>query len=125
MATAARNLLPYDLQGKLRLLRETLKGHHGNVIVVLKSELAKELARGLANHLAHKLSESDKQKISMDFKSYVEGGSLYLRLDKQEAYRGNLVLGEEDAIRVRVMFNLRRASPAAMKEACRNTGFIP
>lgn len=82
------------------ITREVTEGYHGNPIIILEA-FVKQKRR--SEDLFSRLNEVELQEIlaSLD-KRMDDDCNLYLRLDKQEAYLGNLKLTtNDDAIAVR------------------------
>ncbi len=104
---ALKALLPDSLKDRQLFTRRYLEGHHRNPIVTFEARLTQ--ARDVDEFTTcffRKLSKSEKLRIERDLKLYSDAdGNLYIRIDKQQAFRGILELGEEDPIRVRLKFN--------------------
>lgn len=94
-------LLPEDVEVR----QKRAKGHHGNPIYVLSAMIRK---RGLLHEFQRRLMAGlragEKEKLIWAAAERVgEDCCLYLRFDKQLAYKGELVLTEGgDAIHVRL-----------------------
>jgi hypothetical protein len=100
---AILSLAPPQHRSCLRLKREKLKGHHGNPIHLIKFRVSNaELVNAIVHHLASSFPERVKQRLNSNLDTHLDGASLYLRLDKQQAYRGKLELGDDDPIRVKI-----------------------
>jgi RNA binding exosome subunit len=82
------------------ITREVTEGYHGNPIIILEA-FVKEKRR--SKDLFSKLSEVDLQEILVSLDRRMDDDcNLYLRLDKQEAYLGNLKMTtSDDAIAIR------------------------
>jgi hypothetical protein len=118
---AIRNLFPRELREKLSFKKNRLKGHFGNPIVSVEAKIIeRELIEGFLKSLVKRLSKEDKKLLSDRINLHVHSGSLYIRLDKQAAYLGEIKLREADPIRVRVKF--KRSS--VILEACRKMGLV-
>ncbi len=94
-------LLPEDVEVR----RRRTKGHHGNPISVLSAMIRKRgLLREFQRRLMAGLCAGEKEKlVEVAVERVGEDCRLYLRFDKQLAYRGGLVLTEGgDAIHVRL-----------------------
>jgi RNA binding exosome subunit len=95
----------YDLPFNEKML----KGHYGNPIIIIRSRIKrKKLIEAFLENLSALLTELDKQNITQGSNSSTEEDSLYLRFDKQSAFKGKLKLSNPDPIHVRIKF--RRAS---------------
>ena len=104
--TVLTRLIPDTLKGRQLFTRRYLQGHYGNPIITFEARLTKtsEIDEFTTFFLSQ-LSEKDKLAIQRDLRLYSDAdGNLYIRIDKQQAFRGIVQLGEEDSIRVRMKF---------------------
>jgi RNA binding exosome subunit len=100
---ALRKLL---LDISLPFTRRYLEGHHGNPIVKVDAKLSHKDAVKFATSLIQLLSRSERLQIQRDLALHIDSeGNLYIRLNKQKLFLGEVRLGEEDPIRVRIKFN--------------------
>jgi RNA binding exosome subunit len=104
---ALTNVLPEEIRAELEdsLSVSMLEGHYGNPIFVLKVKIEKpELAEALLKHLLAALPPGDLLALERTLRHRLDpSGHLYLRLDKQRAYLGEVrVYDGDDVIRVRV-----------------------
>ena len=101
--TAARNLLPATELENIIFRKSSLRGHHGNPITLFETEIKdKEILSAVVENPSRSLSPLDKEKLLREANLRLEKGSLYLRFDKQAAFRGEFKLGVSDPIRVRL-----------------------
>jgi RNA binding exosome subunit len=107
---ALRTYLPEDFEVE----RATSEGHHGDRILVFSTrvENADEMRHVLSK--VAELPESDNLLDEFD-ERVDENCSLFLRLDKQAAYRGEAELGEGITFRAKV-----EAYPAEKEAAVEN-----
>ena len=100
-------LLPESIKRKEIFSRRYMQGHHGNPIVTLNAKINRPAeVEQFRAHFTQLLPRSEKLMIERNLESYSdEEGNLYIRLDKQQAFRGVFRLGDEDPIRVRLKFN--------------------
>ncbi|MFD1589025.1 RNA-binding protein [Halorientalis brevis] len=107
---ALRTFLPEDFE----IQRATSEGHHGDRIVVLSTrvERADEM-----RHVLDRLSDLDTaSQLAAELDDRVdENCSLFLRLDKQAAFNGDVRLGEGLTVRAKV-----EAYPATKEAAVEN-----
>lgn len=107
---ALRTFLPEDFE----IDRATSEGHHGDRIVVLSTrvERADEM-----RHVLDRLSDLDTaSQLAAELDDRVdENCSLFLRLDKQPAFNGDVRLGEGITFRAKV-----EAYPATKEAAVEN-----
>ena len=99
---AVRNLFPEDA-GEFRLKRQRLSGYHKDPIALITTRIRKR--RGAVRtfrYIIGLLSPLDRQRVLDELEDRVdESGNLYIRLDKQKAFRGEGALQEIDSIRLK------------------------
>lgn len=110
--TACRNVLPVDYAEEITFERRNLLGHYRNPITLLRARIKKkQVLEAFIKNLAGSLSDVEKTYLSSDVSRRIDdGGALYLRLDKQEAFLGRMKLGSVDPIRVTVKLLRSRKS---------------
>jgi len=104
--TVLTRLIPDTLKGRQLFTRRYIQGHYGNPIVTFEARLTKpsEIDE-FATFFLSQLSNRDKLAIQRDLRLHSDDdGNLYIRIDKQQTFRGIVQLGEEDPIRVRMKF---------------------
>jgi RNA binding exosome subunit len=102
---AIRNLLPEESRD-IWLMKKTLKGHHGDPIMILTGKTRRKGATGILWNVVQKLSSLDHQRLLDETEERLDdGGNLYIRLDKQNAYLGKFRLFETDPVKMK--FRLR------------------
>ena len=99
-------LIPDTLKGRQLFTRQYLQGHYGNPIITFEARLTKQsVVDEFATFFLNQLSNKDKLVIQRDLRLCSDAeGNLYIRIDKQQIFRGFVQLGEEDPIRVRMKF---------------------
>jgi len=104
---ALRLILPDSLRGREIFTRRYMEGHHGNPIVRFEANLTRTQEVGeFANYLMERLAKNEKLLIERELDAHTdEDSNLFIRLDKQQAFRGLVELGEEDPIRLRLKFS--------------------
>ena len=104
---ALRFIIPESLKGREIFTRKYMQGHHGNPIVTFEAKLTKhQEVDQFIDHFTKQLSKTEKLLIKRDLDVHSDDeGNLYIRLDKQQAFRGEVQLGDEDPIRVRLKFS--------------------
>ncbi|MGA2627067.1 MAG: RNA-binding domain-containing protein [Candidatus Bathyarchaeia archaeon] len=104
--TAVTRLIPDTLKGRQLFTRQYLQGHYGNPIITFEARLTKQsVVDEFATFFLNQLSNKDKLVIQRDLRLCSDAeGNLYIRIDKQQIFRGFVQLGEEDPIRVRMKF---------------------
>jgi len=104
---ALRFLLPDSLKAGEVFTRRYVQGHHGNPIVTFEARLTKpQQVDEFALRLTRQLAKREKLLIQRNLDMHCDDqGNLYIRLDKQQAFRGALDLSDEDPIRVKLKFS--------------------
>jgi RNA binding exosome subunit len=104
---ALTTILPESLKGRQLFTRRYLEGHYRNPITTFEARLTKPVdVEVFTSHFFRQLSKSEKLRIERDLALHSDPeGNLYVRIDKQRAFRGIIELGEEDPIRIRLKFN--------------------
>jgi RNA binding exosome subunit len=107
---ALTTVLPESLRGRQLFTRRYLEGHYRNPITTFEARLTKHADVDLfTSNLFHHISKSEKLRIERDLDLHSDSeGNLYVRIDKQRAFRGIIEVGEEDPIRIRLKFNRLR-----------------
>jgi len=123
---SAKNLIPSDLHDTVSFKKEHTTGHHGNPIASVKATIAgQEATERLITDLGSRLSSLDKNILSDNLSQFVDNdGNLYLRLDKQAAYLGEVQLKQQDPVRVRIRFQGRPCTVETIRRACQEMGLI-
>lgn len=120
---AVRHILPTNRVEEIEFKKDSLKGHHGNPIVFFETKIeGKELVKAVIDSVFSRLSELDKEVLRREIAMYVEKGSLYLRLDKQDAFQGVVKLGTADPIRLRIRF--RKGKIEEIVKICEELGIF-
>jgi RNA binding exosome subunit len=104
---ALRFLLPDSLKAGEVFTRRYVQGHHGNPIVTFEARLTKpQQVDELAHRFTRQLAKREKLLIQRNLDMHCDDqGNLYIRLDKQQAFRGAMELSDEDPIRVKLKFS--------------------
>lgn len=124
VVAAVHHILPPNFVEKVVFKQQTLRGHYGNPITLFQTEIRKkEIVNVLVTNLSENLTASDKEKLCKEMDRHLEGGSLYIRLDKQAAFLGKLKLCSADPIRLRIRFKKRRRED--LVAICRKLGILP
>ena len=100
---ALRRLL---LGTSLPFTRRYLEGHYRNPIVRVDTRLSRKDAVRFAETLMRDLPRSERLRIQRNLALHSDDeGNLYIRLDKQKLFLGEVRLGEEDPVRVKIKFS--------------------
>jgi len=105
--SALRLLLPDSLKSGEVFTRRYLQGHYGNPIVTFEARLTKpHQLDQFACHLVRQLAKPERLLIQHNLEKHCDDqANLYIRLDKQQAFRGMLQLSDDDPIRVKLKFS--------------------
>ena len=82
-------------------VNETL-GHFENTITILSRKIEKKEAQKFVLRLIEAISKEQIIKLLEEIEERTVDSRLHIRLDKQEFIKGNLVLSERDAIKVKI-----------------------
>jgi RNA binding exosome subunit len=122
--TAIRNVLPSELVDTVVFRKTSLKGHHGNSIVLLEARVKERKAvQAFFAELCSKLSIRDKQRLSDEIEQHLDKVNLYLRLDKQSAFLNEMRLGSTDSIHLQIHF--KKHTTDDVLTVCRESGLLP
>ena len=121
---AAENVVSAVSAEGIIFKRSKLKGEYTNPIIYFKARVTKgAIADSVLKNVAHKLPMSEKEKLLRELSLRLERGSLYIRFDKQAAFKGKLMIGREDPIHVRIRFRGRKTDEVT--RVCREIGLLP
>jgi RNA binding exosome subunit len=107
VARAIRNLYPDEMPVSSAISRA--KGHHGNEIatMVFTVRNAKDVERFLRN-IWNGFSQLDRAEVYSSLTSRIDdAGTLFLRIDKQEALKGRIRLQDTDPIKIAISFRTK------------------
>lgn len=121
---AVRNTLPEELAQGAVFGKTSLTGHHGNPITLFETRFTdKGAIPSVIQKLALGIPSLDKIKLGDEMSLHVEGRDLYLRFDKQSAYRGELRFSSNDPIHFKIHFNNKKSEEIIL--LCREAGLLP
>ena len=121
---AVRNVLPSESVDSVVFRRSSLAGHHGNPIVLFEARVKdRRLVQAVFAKLCSGLGLMDKEVLAGEISGHLERGNLYLRLDKQSAFLGEVRLGSVDPVHVRVHF--KKHGTDEVVGVCREFGLLP
>ncbi|NJK77632.1 MAG: exosome protein [Nanoarchaeota archaeon] len=83
------------------IINETL-GHFENSITILNRKVEKNQAQKFVGKLIKSLSKIEISKLIEEIEERTIDSRLHIRLDKQEFIKGNLILSDRDAIKVKI-----------------------
>jgi len=121
---AFQNLLPSDRVEEVMLRKRVLKGEYGNPIIYYRAKITKpDVTEAILRKIGRNLPQHEKETLNWELKRRLEKGSLYLRLDKQAAYRGKYKLCNADPIHLRIRFKTSKIDD--IRDICRELGMLP
>jgi hypothetical protein len=122
--TAVRNLLPAELGEEVVFKKTQLTGHHGNPIVFFEAKLTdKQALPDVLRKIGSGLTSLDKEQLESDLRLHMEKRNLYLRFDKQFAFKGEARFSCDDPVRFKVHF--KNKSFEEIVAFCRDAGLLP
>lgn len=120
---AVLNLFPPKCLDNVTFKRQKLWGHYKNPIVLFETRIKdRETVQAIIENLSSNLSIIDKQILLEEVDRYVAKGSLYLRLDKQTAFKGSFKFCAVDPIRMRIRFRKNKLEDVV--QICRELGML-
>ncbi len=121
VTAAIRHTLSGEVFDEVQLSQERLEGYFGNPIILIKTRLSrKPNIRTVVETLFTRLPQQERELLLSDLEKRIdEEGNLYIRLDKQAAYLGEIRLGESDVIRLQFKLSLPRGQRQRMMETSR------
>jgi RNA binding exosome subunit len=103
--TAVHNLLPAESVDEVSISQKNLKGEFGNPIALFETKIKNpEVIEALLRNIGLGLSSLDKETLLEELELRLTKGNLYLRLDKQAAFKSKFKLCLADPIRLRIKF---------------------
>jgi len=103
---AVRNMVPDTIRDYV-FKRQELSGHHNDPLTILSTKIRRKGAGEMLRQIIGSLTSLDQQRILDEQEDRMdESGNLYIRLDKQRAYRGKVFLHEIDPIRLKFHIQL-------------------
>lgn len=122
--TAVINLFPTDLAENLIFQKTNLTGHHGNPIILFTAKLTdKKMLPETLKKIGKDLGVLDKEELNQDIKLHLEKGNLYLRFDKQSAFKGSLKFSQIDPIHMKIHF--KNKTTQEIIEFSKQIGLLP
>lgn len=98
--TSLKNLIPPSLRDKVRIVKQSVKGYYGNVITIIKTVISGRDAVETIKYIASKVSSVEKSilRASLKARYNARDNRVFFRFDKQELYRGRIVVSDSDDI---------------------------
>ena len=99
----------FEIRGE-EFIEETLLGHFGNPMVLLKTKITKKRAQEFIHRLVSKISKVQMKEFFDNMSMYFEGSSLFLRIGKQDIVRKTINIQQNDAIKFRISMPVYKKS---------------
>ena len=90
-----------DIKEEDFLINETT-GYFENPIITLNTKIVKKQAQNFMKKLLKLLSIDQIQKLIDEIEERTIDSKFYMRLDKQELIKGNLIVSEKDTIKIKI-----------------------
>lgn len=103
---AVANIIPGEILKKAEVSVEEYEGHYGNPIKVVTYRVRGRLAEEVLRSILSRLSSIDRSQVRASLEDRVDSsGTLHIRLSKQEAFQGRVVLYEaDDVVKIEIGF---------------------
>jgi RNA binding exosome subunit len=122
--TAVPNLLPAESVDEVSIVQKNLKGEFGNPITLFEIKIKDpKITEALLHNIGSGLSSLDRETLLEEIELRLTKGNLYLRLDKQAAFKSKLKLCLADPIRLRIKF--RTSKIDEITAIIRRFGMVP
>lgn len=79
-----------------------LLGHFENPITIIKTKITKKDAQKFVKMINEKIPKEQMDEIIDNFEERLSDSGFHLRLDKQEFIKGRILVGDSDAIKIRI-----------------------
>ena len=107
---AIQNILPAKYVDDIAFEMHSLQGHYGNPILLFEARIKKkEVAMAFAKDLLSHPQDSYRGTVHDELGLPIENGNVYIRLDKQAAFEGELKRCNSDPICLRIRFKKGKA----------------
>jgi len=77
-------------------------GHFENPIIILNAKIVKKQAQNFMKKLLGLLSAKQISQLIEEIEERIEDSRFYMRIDKQELIKGNLVVSEKETIKIKI-----------------------
>jgi len=110
---AIQNLFPEGIS-EVNLKKQKLSGHHKDPLTLISTRIKKRREAALIlRSIIALLPPLDRESLLEELEDRVdESGNLYLRIDKQKAFKGSGALHDVDPIRIKFSFRVPHKRPA-------------
>ena len=120
---AVQNIIPNDENIEIIFSRTRLEGHYGNLITTFQARIKnKETVKALIKKLVANITLSAKDELSRTINRYLENGSLFIRVNKQAAFKNKIKFTTSDPIHIRIRF--RKSKKDDVITICKELGIL-
>ena len=119
------NLAPLEIRERLSIERISFRSHYGYTLEKITVKLLEEEADAFARYLEGQLDDETKQEILQTLEIRTDDRNLYLRVSKQEAFKGKVKLHYKDPggqIRIRITYSSNYMPKGGLVRAIRDKG---
>lgn len=104
---AVKNVFPVEYAEDIEFEKSNLQGYYKNPITTLRVIIRENVrVAAFLKNLLRRLEERDRTLLFSELEKYSDSkGTLYLRLDKQEAFQDKIRLCSADPIHVKIRLN--------------------
>jgi len=95
---AIKSILPIEPE---EFIADSIKGHFGNEIILLKATLSSKKASDLAHKIVSMMSNEDRLSIYNNFDLFTDEKFIYLRISKQNIFEHKIVLEQTDSVKIK------------------------
>ncbi len=123
--SALLNIIPPNLREGLSIERKSFRSHYGYTLEKTVVRLSGDDALAFTRYLEELLDEAAMVEIDQTLETRTDDRNLYLRVSKQEAYRGKVRLYAKDPggqIRVRITYSSNYLPKGGLVRAIREKG---
>ncbi len=105
---ALSRLIPNDLGDRVRINKQVVRGYYGNPITIVRIVLRDKHGVDVLRRLSSLLDDVEKSVLRASFNLRYDSRAnrFYVRLDKQDLYRGRAVVSDGDDV-VHIMISFR------------------
>lgn len=101
-------IIPIEYKDRIKINRQIVKGYYGNPITIIQIILRSKPAVELLKKLGSLLDDVEKSVLKASFNLRYDSRSnrFFIRLDKQDLYRGKAVISDGDDV-IHIMISFR------------------
>ena len=121
------SVVPNECRSRLDVKEEAVRGYFKNPIIIYRAKLSKrQEAEETFALIAKGIIDNDKIRLGKEIERRIDdSGKLFLRLDKQSAYMGEIaVRQDDDTIKLVIRFSGYPARKDRIIVTCKEVGLI-